>query len=143
MESIEEVIFYVLEKGIKTYRQFAQKNITLAGLEITIDQWLVMKVIITNPKLKQQEIAKKVFKDSASVTRIINLLIKKGLIERNTHSSDRRRTELKVTKNGIDILKKVQKIVNSNRLHALNGVSEREINDLSRTIQTIVSNCKN
>ena len=60
---LNDVIFYVLEKTIKRYRQFAQSNIDRAGLDITIDQWLILNVIQEMPTLGQQEIAERVFKD--------------------------------------------------------------------------------
>jgi MarR family transcriptional regulator, transcriptional regulator for hemolysin len=34
MEKLEELIFYKLENAIKTYRQFAQKQITKGGFDI-------------------------------------------------------------------------------------------------------------
>jgi MarR family transcriptional regulator for hemolysin len=37
-EQLKEVIFYSLEKTIKTYGQFAQKRLREAGYDITIDQ---------------------------------------------------------------------------------------------------------
>ncbi len=85
MENLDEVIFYRLESAIKTYRQLAQKNITLSGLDMTVDQWLIMKVVLENGELKQNEIAEKVFKDAASVTRIIDLLINTVIVNRPTN----------------------------------------------------------
>ena len=77
MEKLEEIIFYTMEKAIKSYRQLAQRNINQSGLDITIDQWLVMKALQSNTSVKQNELATAVFKDAASVTRIIDMLISK------------------------------------------------------------------
>ena len=94
MEKLSSIIFYTLEKSIKTYRQFAQKNITDAGFNITIDQWLVLRTIQEDSTISQQQLASKVFKDFASITRIIELLVKNGYLVRNFHKNDRRRFEL-------------------------------------------------
>ncbi len=80
MEKLSDIIFYTLERSIKTYRQFAQKNITGGGFNITIDQWLVLKTIQENSTISQQQLDAKVFKDFASVTRIIELLVKNGYL---------------------------------------------------------------
>lgn len=77
MEILDDVIFYHIEKAIKSYRQFAQSRIKLAGYTMTIDQWLILKVLIDEPDIQLNELAVKVFKDSASVTRII-ILLEKG-----------------------------------------------------------------
>jgi MarR family transcriptional regulator for hemolysin len=142
MENLEEVIFYKLESAIKTYRQLAQRNITTSGLDITVDQWLILKVVLEKGELKQNEIAEKVFKDTASVTRIIELLINKEYLLREVHGNDRRRTQLKLTGKGKNILSKVHVIIQKNRRLALNGISEGKIKEMSKLLSTIISNCK-
>ena len=79
METLNDILFYNLEKSIKMYRKYAQKQLTKAGFEITIDQWLVLKTIQENKNISQNQIAEMVFKDFASITRIIELLVKKNL----------------------------------------------------------------
>ena len=141
MENLDEVIFYTIESAIKTYRQLAQRNISASGLDITIDQWLIMKVVLENGELKQNEMAEKVFKDAASVTRIIDLLINKEYLSREVHGSDRRRTQLKLTSKGKSILFKVQVIVEKNRELALKGISESKIKYMSKLLSIVISNC--
>ena len=53
-EKLDNIVFYLIEKAIKTYRQFAQRNITKAHFDITIDQWLVLKTLQENPSITQQ-----------------------------------------------------------------------------------------
>ena len=102
MEKLDQIIFYSLEKSIKLYRQFAQKSIEKKGLDITIDQWLVLKTIEDNADITQLQIAINVFKDYASITRIIEILVTKKFLERNFHSVDRRRFDLSITKLGFE-----------------------------------------
>lgn len=142
MENLDEIIFYSLERSIKTYRQFAQRNINLSDSDITIDQWLVMKSILENSELKQNEIAVKVFKDAASVNRIIDLLIKKEYLSRKVHDEDRRRTSLQVTKKGKDILSKVQVVINKNRASALKGINEKDLKIMRDVLSKITYNCR-
>ena len=119
MEKLERVVFYKLDKAIKTYRQFAQRRMNEAGLAITIDQWLVLHAIEDKPGIAQLEIAEQVFKDAASVTRIIDLLIKKEYLQRNTHESDRRRFSLELTKQGNAIVKQVAKVAGTKPQYCL------------------------
>ena len=142
MEKLDSVIFYTLDKSIKTYRQFAQRRLTDAGVDITIDQWLVLNSIAEKPDISQLEIAEKVFKDAASVTRIIDLLIKKGFLQRDAHQTDRRRFTLHITKEGRGLLRSVAKIVEQNRSAALNGISEKELNQMRQILNTIIDNCQ-
>ena len=142
MESLEEIIFYNLEKTVKSYRQFAQKNTLKAGSDITIDQWLVLKTFHESPTITQQQLAKRVFKDVASVTRIFDLLIKKEYLERNPHKQDRRRFEITITQKGLKNLIDDYPISVSNRKKALKGITEDEIKLLQNILQKIISNVK-
>jgi DNA-binding MarR family transcriptional regulator len=141
MEKLEGIIFYTIDKAIKTYRQFAQKRLYEAGLEITIDQWLVMQAITEKPNISQNEIAEKVFKDAASVTRIIDLLIKKNYLIRELNNSDRRRYYLKITNEGKTLLKNIAKVVVQNRAIALHDITQDELSKLKETLTVIINNC--
>jgi len=143
MEKLEAVIFYTLDKCIKTYRQFAQRRLIEDGVEITIDQWLVLNSIAEKPEISQLEIADKVFKDAASVTRIIDLLIKKDYLNRETHEKDRRRFTLSITSEGKALLKSVSKIVEGNRATALKGLSDKSLTETREILNMIINNCQN
>jgi DNA-binding MarR family transcriptional regulator len=142
MKKLEEIIFYELEKAIKTYRQFAQSQLQKAGFEITIDQWLVLKTIQENDDVSQQEIAEKVFKDMASVTRITEILVQKQYLKREMHPTDRRRFSLSLTTKGDEIIENVFPIVIENRKQALSKLDNTEIEDLRKKLNTITNNCK-
>lgn len=142
MIQAEQTIFYNIEKAIKTYRQFAQKNIKKKGYDITIDQGLVLNIIQNNPEISQQEIAKRAFKDHASVTRIIENMVEKNILKRDFHSEDRRRFLLTVTDLGLEIFNQIRPIVTNNRNQALKGISQEEIETLKNILHKITENCK-
>ena len=112
------------------------------GFDITIDQWLVLNAIHEKPDITQFEIASKVFKDTASVTRIIDLLIKKGLLIREAHNSDRRRFTLELTAEGRKLITKITGVVERNRAIALQGITEKELIRMKETLNNIIDNCK-
>ncbi len=141
MEQLNDIVFYTIDKAIRTYRQHAQKELKKAGFAITIDQWLIIKNILEYPEISQQALSEKVFKDNASVTRIIELLVKAGYLERSISSSDRRRTKLKVTSIGKKIVADVHKIVLKNRSAALTGLSANAIGSMKKSLQEIIKNC--
>ena len=138
---IEQTVFYALEKAIKTYRQFAQRNIRGSKLNITIDQWLVLRTIKDHPDLTQSQMAAIVFKDYASVTRIIELMVDKGYLMRSFHKTDRRRYQLKLTDEGMEIHDTLGPIVQYNRETALAGLRLEEISQLQLLLQKITANC--
>ena len=142
MDKLNDLIFYNIEKAIKTYRMFAMKRIRDNNYKITTDQWLIIKSILENPNITQQEIAKNVFKDKASVTRIIELMVKSNYVTREENLSDRRKSHLKVTEDGVAIIENVNDLVIENRKVALKGISEEELNNMTTTLKKIIENCK-
>ncbi|GAA4462755.1 hypothetical protein GCM10023189_39850 [Nibrella saemangeumensis] len=138
---LNEVIFYSLEKTIKRYRQFAQAHIDHAGIDITIDQWLVLNVIRDSPELGQVEIGERIFKDQASVARIIELLVKKKLIVRTPSASDRRKLDMQLTESGQRLMNVVTPIVHNYRRLALEGLNEKDIDQLKIILDVIFTNC--
>ena len=140
MEKLENVIFYTLDKAIKSYRQYAQKQLRKAGITLTIDQWLILTNLQDNPEISQQELSARVFKDTASVTRIIDLLVKSELLDREVHADDRRRKSLSVTPKGLEILEKVRPVVLKNRATALEGLEKEELKALRKHLLLIIRN---
>jgi len=140
MEKLNEVIFYTIDRSIRTYRQYAQKQLSKAGFTITIDQWLVIKSILENPGITQQELALNVFKDNASITRIIELLVKSKYLKRGKNP-DRRRMNLIVTEEGKQIIEDVNIVVLQNRQTALKGIDEKDIEKMRSVLLTIINNC--
>jgi len=142
MEKLNDILFYNMEKAIRTYRNYAQKRLRDHGYKITIDQWLIIKAILENPGIMQQELAEIVFKDNASVTRIIELLVKSGYLQREINPNDRRKTILKVTTEGKLIIEKVQVLVLENRQVALAGIENNKLQTTNEVLNTIAKNCK-
>lgn len=142
MEKLDQILFYTLEKSLKMYRKFAQNQILKNGYDITIDQWLVLKTLHENKQLSQNEIAKLVFKDFASITRIIELLVKKQYIQREINTTDRRKFELKITEQGEQIIELIYPIVIENRKQALLGFENEEINQLKEQLEKLIINCE-
>lgn len=143
MEKLNSIIFYNIDKAIRAYRNYAQRQLKAHGFSITIDQWLIIKAILENPGITQNEIGDLVFKDNASVTRIIDLMVKSEYIKRHVRPDDRRKTNLEVTDSGKKVIKELQNIVENNREIALKGVSKDELEMMYSALLKISENCLN
>ncbi len=141
MEKLNDITFYTIDKAIRTYRIYAQKKLRENGFTITIDQWLIIKSILENPGISQLELGEKVFKDNASVTRIIELLVKANYLKRELHATDRRKSNLIVTVAGKAVIEEVYEIVLQNRQTALQDVTLDDLAILNKVLKTIINNC--
>jgi len=141
-DRLRETLFYTLEKSIKTYRQYAQARISDAGIDITIDQWLVLKTLQENPDITLQQIAVIVFKDFASITRIMQLLVAKGFVRRTKHAQDGRRSTLTLTRAGEQTIRELEPIIRRNRRSALRGITSAGVTRAQALLERIADNCR-
>jgi MarR family transcriptional regulator for hemolysin len=140
--NLEDILFYSLEKSIKRYRQFAQQQLVKNGFDITIDQWLLLKTLHDHPEQTQNQIAQKIFKDYASVTRIIDLLVLKQYLTRIIHPADRRRSKLSLTESALKLLEEMRPIIDNNRKIALRNISKEQLDQCQQVLDVIFNNCK-
>lgn len=136
-----ETIFHAIESTIKVYRKFAQKNISKQLEDITIDQGLVLLFLNEHPELSQKEIAELVFKDNASMTRMINTMVQKKHLKRSMNFEDRRRYKIEITNKGKDVLKTLPPIIHHNRNSSLKGITKNELKQLEIILGKIKANC--
>ncbi len=103
---------------------------------------MILIILNDNTKISQIEIAKLIFKDNASVTRIIELMVKKDYLTRETDESDKRKTKLDITEKGKKTIALLTPVIKLNRNTALDGLSLDEIELLDKILHKIISNCK-
>lgn len=138
-----QTIFYTIERSIKEYRRLAQRNLNKKLDNITIDQALVLTFLDKYPKLSQNEIANLIFKDNASVTRMIDLMTKKNYLKRSVDTKDRRKHILNLTDKGNNTLRVLNAVISNNRKATLKGISNEELKQLEQILNKIITNCNN
>lgn len=136
-------VLYLIEQSIKEYRKLCQKNVQAIAKDLTVDQALVLIVLEKDESLSQNEVAELVFKDNASITRMIELMVKNDYLTREMHKDDRRKFQLSITKKGQAMLKKITPAIAKNRETALKGLSDKQLKDLYTSLLTITENCRN
>ena len=134
-------VLYSIEETIKAYRKLSQHNISSVVPNITVDQALIL-IIIEREDKTESEIADSVFKDYASMTRIVKLMIDKNYLTKKIDDTDKRKTNLKITKYGKEIIEKLDPLIKKNREIALNTLSDKELKQLFKILNKITQNCK-
>ena len=134
-------VLYSIEETIKAYRKLCQRNISSIEPGITVDQALILLIIREND-LSQTEISDLVFKDYASMTRIIKLMIDKGYLGKSIDKVDKRKAKLRITRKGKELVEKLTPCIQENRKIALVNISEAEQNQLFSILRKITQNCK-
>ena len=131
---------FILERTAKRLKQFFQQQLTAAGTGITIDQWVVLQVLDRQEGLSQLEIARETYKDAPTITRIIDLLCRKGLTHRVTDPADRRRFKIQLTEGGREKIEATLPIIRDARRQAWQGIEDTEIDRLVDVLNDVFNN---
>jgi len=118
---------FVLKHTNKVLHQFINRKFQEEELDITIEQWPILMMLTLNPHARQQELAEETSKDKTTITRILNIMAKNGLIERKSDEADKRRNSIHVTQKGDQVREKVFRVFQKCNRKVLNGIPDDEM----------------
>ncbi|MEE9373137.1 MAG: MarR family transcriptional regulator [Saprospiraceae bacterium] len=110
------------------------------GIEITPEQWVILSKLNLENGQSQTKLGESSYKDAPTVSRIIDLLCKKGLTTREPFAGDRRRFKINLTKKGQAIVKKATPFIQETRNKGWQGLADDDYDTLMRIINRISAN---
>jgi len=138
--ALEDVFIYLIERTERQMKRFANAALKQAGIEISSEQWAILKRIGERETINQRELAELTFKDPASVTRSLDILEKTGLVRRENMENDRRAYNLFLTPAGEALVKKITPIAKAVRKQGLKNISAEEQAQFKATLNRIYDN---
>lgn len=85
-------------------RAEAQTRLKAAGLNLTAEEWALLMVLWRDGPTQMAALAAITLRDRTTVTRLVDRLIKKGLVQRTSSKTDRRQVIIEVTKTGTQMM---------------------------------------
>ena len=131
---------FILDRTARRVKQYAQNSFLQGAFDVTIDQWSILKILYEEDAMTQKEIAERSGKDQPTLTRIVDILIKKQLAQRVEHPEDRRCLHLKLTEVGKAKVEELSPAVKSIRMKAWENLSEEDFESFTRILNTIYNN---
>ena len=101
-------------------REYSQRF----GLAVT--EWRVMAILGRYPGLSANQVAQRGAMDKVAVSRALARLLERGLVERDTHGGDRRRSVLALSRGGQRIYDEIAPQALEFERHLLGGMSAQE-----------------
>lgn len=134
--------FFKIDTTVKRIRSFMQKGLTDAGIDLTVDQWVVIDHIMPKQDrgVSQNELAEDTTKDAPTVTRILDLLVKKGLVVRQMADDDRRKFNIYLTDEGRKLHQLAFKVIAEFRIKSWDGLTDDDYEHLVRIMDRIHKN---
>ncbi|TPN87176.1 MarR family winged helix-turn-helix transcriptional regulator [Aquimarina algicola] len=114
-----------------------QKAFHNSGLDLSKEQWSVLKRLNVNDGQPQNDLAFITHRDKTSMTRLINTMESKNLVVRKNDENDRRVNRIFLTDYGKEVIEKVQPIMYDLIPAVQESLSEEEIETLITTLKKI------
>lgn len=132
--------------GFWIYRVHTQSGALLrrsfqaAGYDLTPEQWFILTRLREDQGMSQSRLGEKSFKDRHNITRILNLLEKRGYIERRANKKDTRAYRIFLTESGKTIQEELTGTVLNHLRHIYSGISNKDLSHMLKVLKQIVSN---
>lgn len=133
-------LVYLLERTQRQAKQLLQREFDSAQLNISVDQWIVLARVAEHPSQNHKQLADSTAKDPASITRILSLLLKLKLVKKTPDKKDQRSLLVDITPAGKAILTGCAKKTEVFRKLAGKGLSQDDLNQLKKLLDTLYEN---
>lgn len=109
-------------------------------LDITTEQWVIIDRLAEGDGISQTDLANDSFKNAPTVSRIIELLRKKGLIEKQRSDDDRRQSLIFLSKKGKRFHQRATPAVLALRKQGWHGLNDEDYAHFRRIMEQIGEN---
>jgi MarR family transcriptional regulator, organic hydroperoxide resistance regulator len=111
-----------------------------AGYDVTPEQWGVLARLREEEGTNQTQLGEKTLKDRHNITRILNLLEKRGYVERRPDETDKRVYRVYLTKAGRATLEELAPMVLSHRKSTFKGLTQEDLRTMRTLLEQVVKN---
>ena len=115
-------------------------ELRMARHDLTDAQWRPLWLLKTGRATTAIELAREACVDAGAITRMVDRLEDKGLVERVRSETDRRVVHLRLTSAGEDAAARIPHVLASVNNDFLQGFSEREWRQLRRMVERMTDN---
>ena len=102
-------------------------DITLAPFGITSGQWNALNQLDEHGAMTQRDLAELLRKEPATVARLLDRLVKRGLVQRKPHPKDRRANIVENTPDASKLLVEIQPAVVARASQIAEGISDDDL----------------
>jgi DNA-binding MarR family transcriptional regulator len=140
MENKGHTLGFLLARASNSMAMYLNNVLRKEGIDLPHSQYVILRCLYLNDGISQQELADAVFKDTAAVKRTLDILEKKGLIERV--SVTMRKNSIKITRAGMEMIPGVMDCLEKSKETYLRGISGDEHKMLVDILERIYRNIK-
>ena len=111
----------------------------VAASQITVTQWVVLMYLHDGLAINASDLCLQLQHDSGALTRVIDQLEGRGLVQRERSREDRRAVQLRLTAAGSETVATLIPVVVDTLNHALRDFSRAEAEELNRLLGKLIA----
>ncbi|MFQ5581567.1 MAG: MarR family winged helix-turn-helix transcriptional regulator [Mariprofundaceae bacterium] len=138
----EDSLGYLVHHLLYTFRQGINRKLEGAGYNVRHEELGVLIVLNQEDDQTQSQLSESLAKDKAVITRLLNRLVKDGLVERRHDAKDRRIVRARLTTAGKQTSQRLLPMLWDFISKALEGVDQKEFKDACGVLQQILANLR-
>ena len=136
------LIFAILNGKIsEALNHYFKKNFNLYSVDLQPDEWIVLHCLWQIDGATQQELCNTTLADKTSMTRLLDRMEEKQLIERRISKTDKRVKHVHLLPLALDIKEKAKFVANKTLKEVLRGLHEDELFASQEVLRMVFSNC--
>ena len=139
---IKEIAVYVNILNSRLKKCFIDR-LQQNGINVTPEQYLVLDILWEKQSLSQQNIADIIQKDKNSVTKIIDSLEKKNLVNRVVDQKDRRINKIELTQEGLALEKITTEVAIKFMNDTVKDIDNQDLDKLVEVMRRLKDNLDN
>lgn len=138
--NLQKSLGFKLDRASRLTTQNFNKNLKENSFFLTTEQWGVINFLLEQDGINQNQIGKLISKDHTCVSRLVDTLIKKGIIKKENSSEDKRINLIYLTEEGKKLQNNIVFTVEHSLDQVFKGVTEEEKNIFSVVLDKIIKN---
>ena len=140
--NLENSLGHKMEVSARLMNNRVTQRLENIDVPITSEQWALLNILFDEDGKSQNQLAKIMFKDHTSISRIVDNLIKKSLVIRKLAPNDRRTNLIYMTDVGKNIQEQATKLVENQIDISFQGISEEQLKICSDVLSKVIQNLK-
>jgi DNA-binding MarR family transcriptional regulator len=138
--TLDTALGFVVGRTFHIQRRAFAATVAGAEIQITPEEWVLLNRLWTRDGQRQTDLAESTIKDRTTVTRLLDGMVKKGLVRRETDPEDRRVVLAWLTDEGRDLIQQLLPVMEELLEDATTGISEKELEVTRNTLTTFQKN---
>ncbi len=138
-KSLDEIYFFWIDQLSRAKKQATSRLFEELKIDLSVDQWIILKRLSELDGLTQKELSSSTLRDPASLTRTLDILVNRDLVERQI-GTDRRSFEVHLTKKGRSLVNEIIPHAVKKREQGLLDINQNDLNIFRKVVGQMIEN---